>query len=267
MAERFVVARNPSPNSKLPYLVWLPVDDGLVLRAREPWPTTSRVYCYDADDDWPAEPEVVDDVEVRSCRRRGVAVDLVLDRGRNHRSQFVFTTLKGGRPAIFWQTPKTARASRPGARMPTRRAADQTDLTIARDRRERYGYKFTHQQAEVEAATLAAGDYAVLADDGTPLAVVERKSLENFVADADNGNLAFQLAVLAEVPRAAIVVEGRYEQLLGLTYITPGYILDLVARLQVRHAQVPIVWAGSRKHAEEWTFRFLGAARAELGPR
>lgn len=263
-AGRFVVARNPSARSTLPYLVWLPLDDGLVLRAREPWPTTSRVFCHDAGDAWPDAPEIVDDAPIKSCRRRGAAVDLVVDRGHRSRSQFVFTQLKDGRPAIFWQTAKTARAARPGARMPTRRAAGQADLTIARDRRERYGYKFSHQQAEIAAATLPAGDYAVLDELGAPLAAVERKSLENFAGDLVDGSLAFQLAELAELPRAALVVEGRYEQLLELTHVSPGYVLDLVARIQVRHPEVPIVWAGSRKHAEEWTYRFLGAARADL---
>jgi hypothetical protein len=37
---------------------------------------------------------------VRACVRRGQAVDLVLDRSREARSQIVFTTVKG-REAIF----------------------------------------------------------------------------------------------------------------------------------------------------------------------
>lgn len=46
-------------------------------------------------------------------------------------------------------------------------------------------------------------------------------------------------------------------------HVTPGFVLELVARLQVRYPSVPIVFCGTRKLAEEWTFRFLGAARAE----
>ena len=61
------------------------------------------------------------------------------------------------------------------------------------------------------------------------------------------------------------MVEGRYEDLLKLKHTQPGWVMDLVARVQVRQPSVPIVFAGSRKHAEEYTFRFLGAARAELG--
>lgn len=46
----FLVARNPDPASRLPYLLRLPIDGGLVLRARAPWPDTARVYCYEGDD-------------------------------------------------------------------------------------------------------------------------------------------------------------------------------------------------------------------------
>jgi hypothetical protein len=36
--------------------------------------------------------------------------------------------------------------------------------------------------------------------------------------------------------------------------------LELVARLQVRYPAVPIVFADSRKLAEEYTYRYLAAA-------
>ncbi len=39
----FRVARNPDPESRLAYLVWLPIEGGLVLKARETWPRATRV--------------------------------------------------------------------------------------------------------------------------------------------------------------------------------------------------------------------------------
>jgi hypothetical protein len=39
----------------------------------------------------------------------------------------------------------------------------------------------------------------------------------------------------------------------------------MLGRLVVRYPEVPIVFAGSRKFAEDWAFRFLGAAAAEVG--
>src|SRR6266511_3650247 len=117
----FLVARNPQPDTKLPYLVKLPLEGGLVLKAGDTWPKTSRVYCHPFEEDWPEEPNVVEAVPVVFCSRRGAAIDLVLDRPRLARSQFVFTEVKG-RPAIFWQTQKTARGANPGGRVPRRRA-------------------------------------------------------------------------------------------------------------------------------------------------
>ncbi len=61
-----------------------------------------------------------------------------------------------------------------------------------------------------------------------------------------------------------MVCEGRYADLLRLEHVQPGFARDLVARLQVRCATVPLVFPGSRKLTEEYAFRFLGAARAEL---
>jgi hypothetical protein len=261
---RFLVARNPDAASRLPYLLRLPIEGGLVLKARDTWPTTARVFCQEVAGPWPDDAEVLEEHPVRSCRRRGVAIDLVLERGRNNRSQFVFTSVRGGHPAVFWQTAKTARGARPGARVPARRSWDQPSLVIAADTRERYGYRFAAQQADVQKRPLRAGDYAVLDEAGEPLAAVERKTIENLVAGLVDGSLAFQLAELAELPRAAVVVEGRYDQLLKVEHTQPGWILDLLARLQVRYRAVPIVFTGSRKLAEEYTFRFLGAARAEL---
>jgi len=110
----FVVGRNPEPDSKLPHPLKLPLEGGLVLKARETWPAVSRIYCHPFEGEWPKDVEVIEEVPVASCRRRGAAIDLVLDRPRLARSQFVFTEAKG-RPAIFWQTQKTARGPIPEA--------------------------------------------------------------------------------------------------------------------------------------------------------
>jgi len=115
---KFVVARNPDADSRLRYLVRLPIDGGLVLKVRDTWPRTSRVFCARVDGDWPPDAELVEEVPVTLCRRRGVAIDLVLDRPRENRSQFIFTILPSGREGIFWQTRKVVTTARPGARIP-----------------------------------------------------------------------------------------------------------------------------------------------------
>ncbi len=256
----FLVARNPQPDTKLPYLLKLPLEGGLVLKARDTWPTTSRVYCHPFEEEWPEDPDILEEVPVLSCRRRGAAIDLVLDRPRLARSQFVFTEVKG-RPAIFWQTQKTARTANPGGRVPRRRALT-SGFTIAVDSRERYGYRFAGREVRTERTALPAGDYAVRDEDGV-IAAVERKSLENLAATLSDGTLAFQMQRLAELPLSAVVVEGRYPSLLSSEYAPGAWLGDVLARLQVRYPEVQIVFADSRRFAEEWTYRFLAAAIAD----
>lgn len=264
----FVVARNPDEASSLGFLLRIPVGGEIVtLKARARWPTTVRVYCHPLEC-WPADAEVLEEVPIRSCARRGVAVDLVLERARENRSQIVFTeptaNRPGGRPMIFWQTARTARRARPGQRVPTRRASELERLTIAVDTRERYPYKFAGRPVACERRALACGDYAVC-DADEIVAAVERKSLEDFAGSLVDGSLGYQLADLAAVARAAVVVEERYGALLKVERVQPGWLLELVARLQVRYPSVPIVFADSRKLAEEWTYRFLAAAFVHAG--
>lgn len=263
---RFLVARNPDADSSLPYLLRLPIGGGLVLKARDTWPRTARVYCHRADGEWPAEPELVEDVPVVSCTRRGPAIDLVLDRPRENRSQLVFTVLAGGREAIFWQTRKVAATARPGARIPGRRASGIAELQILVDTRERYPYRFVRQQTSTAQVALAAGDYGVRAPDGELLAVVERKSLADLASSLSGGTLVFELGKLAEARRAAVVVEDRYSALLKHPYAPTGFLPDLLARVQIRYPEIPIVFLETRPLAEEWTFRYLGAALAETMP-
>lgn len=262
---RFLVARNPDPDSRLPYLLRLPIDGGLVLKARETWPRTARVFCYPAEA-WPEDPEIVEDVPVRFCARRGPAIDLVLERPRENRSQFIFTVLAGGREAIFWQTRKVVGTARPGARIPGRRASGIAELVILVDTRERYPYRFASQQATTERTALAAGDYAVRGPDGEILAAVERKALADLLGALNGGTLTFELAKLAELPRAALVVEDRYSALVKAAYAPAGFLPDLLARVQIRYPEIPIVFGETRPLAEEWTYRYLGAALAETLP-
>jgi hypothetical protein len=257
MPARFRVARNPDADSRLPYLVWLPLEGGVVLKAREPWPRSARVFCSSEGTAWDDRAGLVDEAEVLLCRRRGAAIDLVLNRPQLARSQFVFTQARG-RPAVWWQTQKTVQAANPGARVPRGRSAGP--LTIAVDTREKYGWRFANRAVTVERRALAAGDYAVLAE-GRIIGVVERKTLENLATSLSDGTLGFQLQRLAEQGvAAAVVVEGDYPDLFRSQPGRGSWLADMLGRLAVRYLEVPIVFAGSRRFAEEWAYRFLGAA-------
>lgn len=266
-AATFLIARNPDPDSSLPYLLRLPIDGGIELKARAPWPATARVYCHPVEA-WPAGAETVEEVPIRHCARRGRAIDLTLDRGRNNRSQFVFTEpdpgRAGGRPMIFWQTARTVRRARPGQRAPTRRAPGPRTLTIEVDSRERYAYRFAARDVECRRSALPCGDYAVRAGEQL-LAAVERKTLEDYIHSLVDGSLPFALSELAALRSAIVVVEGRYSELLNAAHLQPGWLAELTARLHVRYPTVPTVFCDSRKLAEDFTHRFLAAALADHG--
>lgn len=259
--EDFILARNPDEDSSLPYLVRLPIEGGIFFKTREPWPRASRSYCHPIDT-WPEQAEVLEEVAVKVCRRRGAAIDLILDRRANYRSQFVFTRSRG-REVILWQTAKVARQARPGARIPRRRAPGLVRGTIYVDTRERYPYRFAQREVATERRKLSAGDYAVMTDD-VVIAAVERKTMANMAADLASGRLGFAMAELTSLDAAAVVVEDRYTALFKTEWVEEGWLPDLVARLQVRYPSVPIVFCDNRKFAEEWTYRFLAAALQEL---
>ena len=239
-----MVARNPEADSKLPYLLWVPLGErGLVFNARDTWPRTAAIYCHPVDD-WPADAEVVERLPVRSCVRRGAAVDLVLARGRENRSQFVFTTARG-REVVFWQSPRTVKQSRPGVRRPTARAGGLAELEVLVDIRERYPYRFADQRVTVARRALPAGDYATTLADQI-VACMERKSLADLVSSLTGSRLKYQLADLAALPRAAIVVEDRYAAVFKLDRVRPAVVADALAELQVAWPAVPIVFADTR---------------------
>ncbi|MGL5866415.1 MAG: ERCC4 domain-containing protein [Dermatophilaceae bacterium] len=261
MPEALLIARNPDPESSLPYLVYVPLRGGLVLRARETWPRTAKVYCHRHDAPWPEDADIVDEVPLVSVSRRGAAIDIVAARTREARSQFVITRARG-REMIFWQGPRVTKSARPNVALPTARAAGLERLEIVVDTRERYPWKFSHQQATTTRRALSAGDYAAFVDDEV-VAVVERKTLADLTGSVTSGRMAYRLGALAEVPRAAVVVEDRYASVFTVEHVRPALVADLLGECQVRWPSVPVIFAETRPLAQEWTYRFLGAAVQE----
>ncbi len=260
MVEDFVIARNPEPDSTLPFLLRIPLDGGILLKAKDTWPRTAKIYCHRFFDPWPDDAEVIERIGVRSCVRRGAAIDLVLDRGRENRSQFVITTIRGGRQAVFWQTSRTTKQARPRVAVSTARAQGLRDLEILVDSGERYAWRFSEQQATARRQGLPAGDYAVTDDDGRILAAVERKSGQDLVTSMTTGKLKYQLTELSSLPRAAVVVEVAYGKVLDHPQVRTSVIADGLAEAQALFPSVPIVFIETRKLAQEWTYRFLAAS-------
>lgn len=254
-----LVVANPDGESRLPYLIRVPVGAGLVFATSGTWPRTKALYCHPLPHDaWPADPEPVEHISLRTCRRRGAAIDVVADRSRESRSQLVYTTARG-RDVVFWQSPRTTKQSRPGVRTPTARAGGIPELGIVVDAHERYGYTFTGKPVTTTRRALPCGDYGLLAD-GRLVAAVERKSLSDLASSLLNSTLKYQLTELASVPRAAVVVEDRYSEIFTLTFARPATVADALAELQVAFPTVPIVFCQTRKLAQEYTYRYLAAA-------
>jgi hypothetical protein len=48
-----LIARNPEPDSTLPFLVRIPLGpSGIVVKAKQTWPREKKIYCHRADG-WP----------------------------------------------------------------------------------------------------------------------------------------------------------------------------------------------------------------------
>src|SRR5579875_2102457 len=256
-----LIAANPDPGSSLGYLLRVPLGEGLVLRTSGTWPRTKALYCHPVPvDEWPATPAIVERIPLRSCTRRGAAIDLIAARYRENRSQLVFTTARG-REAVFWQAPRTRRQARPTVSVPTARAAGIVELEIIVDAHERYAYRFARQQVRTTKRALPCGDYGI-SIAGELVAAVERKSIPDFVSSLTSGRLRYALGELAALARAAVVVEDRYSEIFKLDRVRPALVADGIAECQVRWPNVPIVFCETRPLAEEWTYRFLAAAHA-----
>ena len=199
-----VIARNPDPDSRLGFLLLVPFEGGLLFRTSGTWPRTKALYCYPVPpSEWPEHPDVVECTPMRSCRRRGAAIDLVLDRARENRSQIVYTRARG-REAVFWQSPRTRRQARPQVRTPTARAAGVAELEIVVDAHERYAYRFAREQVRTVTRALPAGDYGIVVD-GRLVASVERKSLADLVTTRTTGKLGFASDLAAHLGASASV--------------------------------------------------------------
>ncbi len=98
------------------------------------------------------------------------------------------------------------------------------------------------------------------------VAVVERKTLENLATSLSDGTPAFQMQRLAEIGCTAVVVEGDYPDLFRTQPGRGSWLADMLGRLAIRYPEVPVVFSGSRRFAEEWAYRFFGAAAGDTRP-
>ncbi|EUA78723.1 putative eRCC4 domain protein [Mycobacteroides abscessus subsp. bolletii 103] len=148
----------PDDESRLRLLLRVPLAGGdLLFRTSGTWPREKALFAYPVGlHEWPDNPVIVERVPLRSCRRRGAAIDVIADRSRYNRSQLVFTQARG-RDVVFWQSPRTRKQARPNVRTPTARAHGIEELQIVVDSHEQYAYRFATQQVTTVKRALPCG--------------------------------------------------------------------------------------------------------------
>jgi hypothetical protein len=244
----------------LPWVLQVPANPNLTFAAAAPWPLERPVRCSELRS-LPFSCTLEEEIPLITCRRAGPLVALIAARNCKRRSQIHL--MEDGSGTAWWNTPQTTQSLRPGIRVPTRRPPGDGAIQIQVDSRERLPYSFAGRPVTAVRVRLDAGDYAIATAVGLP--AVERKSLEDFAQSAVKGTLSYVMDELSTLPRAAVVVEGGYGDLLSFQYVGPDFLANLMAILSVRYPAVPIFFADTRALGEDWTYRWLAAARAELG--
>jgi hypothetical protein len=256
-------------NDRFPYRLQIIRGDKpwLVLRTQDRWPAAGRhIFCLREDE--PPEPdemlEELEQVDVVAFNERGRRISVVLDRKRYKRCDFLF--LKKSykeRPGesyeqIFWLTQRSIEQHRPAFKLVSRQG--NAAMVIRIHSNERYPWRFP--SAVTERGSLPSGDYALMNGD-MMLAVVERKTMDNLLADFGIMPVLHQrLAELAAHDNHALVVEAPYADFLNpkkVHHYTPSFCARAIAELYALHPNLRIVFCANRKIANEWTRQFFTA--------
>lgn len=257
------------PSERFPYRLQIlrGTERWLVLRVQDRWPAANRnIFCL--RETHPPDPEEelaeVERVGIVAWQQRGRRVSLVLDRPRHRRCDFVFLSKSyKSRPSeeyeqIYWVTEQSMRQRRPRARLVSTRTATDFTVRIASD--ERYPWRFPN--SATERGRLPAGDYALLRE-GAALAVVERKTFQNLIADFGTMDiLHLRVAELAALDQHALVVEAPYEDFLNPKKVHPyaaSFCAAAIAQLYSAHPSLRLVFCANRKTANEWVRNYFSA--------
>lgn len=258
---------------KFPYLLLVEYETGRFLRYQvsDKWPGPGQsIFCLAqnelTEDGLPDDLMLADSCAIRTIRRYGRKLTVILDRPNRKRCWFVTLERKyKDDPArtyqqTFWITQSSATARRGGAYLSRRGKTD--DLAIVRDTRERYGYRFPRQQVAKDA--LPVGDYALRDSTGQVIAVVERKTRDQFLQDI--GALEVMRARLLEMVTkyryAALVIEADYADLVNpkkSRFYSAGLVAEVIAEISSGFPGLQVAFCSNRKFAAEWVERYFTA--------
>lgn len=272
MTAYWTVERTANP--RFPYRIAIGAGESLLLavRAQSLWPGPGQqIFCLRERSVEPDEDrELVERVPVAHLTKLGRKLTVALDRPNRKRCEFLtvqkpYADGTGNYEQVFFRTESGIRAHRSRTRLELGPQVKQ--LTIAVDSGERYPWRFPG--ADVSRRKLAVGDYALI-ECGEAIAVVERKSFENLLADLGAIQaLHHQLADLASVAVSALVVEAQLADFLDQKRLRSRWPVAFVARavgeISAMHPKLPIVFAGNRKLANVWAERFFAAVASRAG--
>jgi len=268
MEETFWILES-TPDVKFPYRLSIKRGEKFILclRVQDRWPgAKGHIFCLrEQTREWSPPLQEVERIRVLSLRRFGKRLAVVLDRPQKKRCDFLFLekaykTREGTYEQIFWRTEKALRERRPRVKLTVH---GSPHLHIAIDVNERYPWPFAG--CSTERVALPVGDYALLDDEGIR-AVVERKTMDNMLADfAQMPAFHQKLAELESYPHSALVIEANYSDFLKpekLKFYPPSFARRALAEIAALHPRTHVIFGGNRKLAREWTMGFFTAVEA-----
>jgi len=139
-------------------------------------------------------------------------------------------------------------------------------LTIIVDTREQRPWTFENYNVTVTRACLRSGDYSLAGHEHE--IALERKSLDDLVQSLSHGRDRFEREVerLSAMSFAAVLVEASAQDVVMQKYkseMLPQSVLQSAYSWMVRY-KVPVLWCGSRKHAEYTAFGLLQKYQAHV---
>ncbi len=103
-------------------------------------------------------------------------------------------------------------------------------------------------------------------DDEGIVAIVERKSFDNMLQDFIKLHSIHQkIGELEAYRHSAVVVEANYSDFLNpkkQKYYPAAFLAKAIAEMYAMHPRINIVFAGSRKLANEWVLRYFSSLQS-----
>ncbi len=156
-------------------------------------------------------------------------------------------------------TQSSAKIRKSGDYIP--KGGKEEQLLIVSDKRERYVYKFPN--SGIIKGNLPVGDYALKVPDRL-VAVVERKTLDNFLKDISTYDvLKLELQELNNFRFKAVFFDLPYSDFLNPQKVKP-YKATYISGIIADFPEIQFVFCDNRKIATEWIYRWFKKIKLEF---